>query len=308
MSVKFRDYYEILGAKRDSSAEEIKQAYRRLAKQYHPDLHPEKDRAAMAEKFKEINEAYEVLSDSEKRAKYDRLGADWQRQEPAPGPPPAEGFSEFFHSVFGEARPLDDSEAEPPERDIEAEIAVSLEDAIKGGERRLALELPVPCPRCGGLGRIGRSLCPVCGGIGEMRQKSNITVTLPKGLREGGRIRLKGQGVSSVAGAPGDLYLRIRLLPHPAFKVVGADLETKVRVAPWDAALGGEAEVATPEAMIKIRIPAGSRCGRRLRIAGKGLPKENSGRGDLFAIIEIDLPDSLSAERLELFRKLKQSR
>lgn len=324
MSVKFKDYYATLGVKRDTSPGEVKQAYRRFARQYHPDLHPASKQMEMSKKFKEINEAYEVLSDPQKRAKYDQFGADWERGEDLTPPPERPGsraaghgaedfrgvggFSDFFETLFGRAEGRAAAHTARGLRDIEAELPISLEDAICGGERRMSFEMPFSCPRCGGLGRVGKNICPACAGLGETTQNRDVTVRLPKDLRDGSRIRLKGQGSASASGLPGDLYLRVRLLPHPAFKMVGDDLETKIRIMPWDAVLGGNARVPTPEGALSIRIPPGSHSGKRLRVPGRGLPKNDSERGDLYAVIEIDIPDKISPEQEKSFQKLRESK
>lgn len=326
MAIEFKDYYKILGVKKDASADEIKQAYRRLARQHHPDLHPEARKKEASEKFKEVNEAYEVLSDPAKRTKYDELGPDWERQ--APPPPPGGGrrpayrqggaqdfggFSDFFESIFGggaggfgfeELRPRN----EPGRRqDIEAELPLSLEDAFQGGEKRLTLPVPSLCPVCGGTGRQGRGFCPNCGGVGEVQREKTITVHLPQQVRDGARLRLRGQGAPSRDSEAGDLFLRVRLLPHPDFKVSGADLETTITVMPWDAALGAEISVPTLDGPIRIKLPPQTHAGRRLRLPGKGLRGEDGSLGALFAVVRIDIPDRFDARVERLLRELKEN-
>ncbi|HEX4048585.1 MAG TPA: DnaJ C-terminal domain-containing protein [Elusimicrobiota bacterium] len=324
MANDYKDYYATLGVAKNATAEELKKAYRRLAREHHPDLHPEAHKARAGERFKELNEAYEVLSDPAKRAKYDQLGPGWDQQRPA-GPPPRRpegpdfgggargfsGFSDFFEGLYGEdaGRGFASGAPRGPRRgqDVEAELAVSLEDAVRGGEKRLTLNVPAICPSCGGSGRKGRGFCPHCGGVGETQAEKTITARLPQAVRDGMKLRLRGQGGASSGGEPGDLYLRIRLLPHPAFKVSGSDLETTVAVMPWVAALGGEAPVATLDGPIRIKIPAGTRAGRAFRVAGKGLGKDGGGRGDLNAAVRIDLPEKLGPKLEKLFAEMKEA-
>ncbi len=320
MAMEFKDYYAALGVSKTASAEEVKKAYRRLAREHHPDLHPEKDKVKAAEKFKAVNEAYEVLSDPEKRAKYDQLGPDWNAG-PEQAPPRRqsraapdfdaeaggfEGFSDFFEGLYGNAGR---ASARGPRRgqDVEAEMPLSLEDAVRGGEKTLTLMVPALCPSCGGSGRRGRGFCADCGGVGELSREKTITARLPQAVRDGMKLRLRGQGASSPGGEPGDLFLRIRLLAHPSFKVAGSDLETIATVMPWTAALGGEAAVPSLEGPVRIKIPPGTRSGRVFRVAGKGLGKDGGGRGDLLAAVRIDLPEKMDARMEKLYRELGEA-
>jgi curved DNA-binding protein len=313
------DYYALLGISKTASQDEVKAAYRRMARKHHPDLHPEKEKARAAETFKAVNQAYEVLSDPEKRARYDRFGS---AEEPRPGParenpsrrarrPSPEtggdgafgGFGDFFENLYGAQ---DRASAGRGVRDVEAEMEISLEDAVRGGEKTLTVKLPVACPVCGGAGRRGRIPCPNCGGTGEVLREKTITARLPQAVRDGMKLRLRGQGASA-GGVAGDLFLRLRLLPHPSFKVAGSDLETTVTVMPWTAALGGEARVAALEGVVRIKVPAGTRAGRTFRVAGKGLGKDGGGRGDLLAAVVIDLPEKIDARAEKLYRELGEA-
>lgn len=330
MSIDYRDYYAVLGVKKDAPAEEIKYAYRRLAKKHHPDLHPEQDKAKATNTFKVINEAYEVLSDPQKKSKYDQIGPDWRPREES-GPPTSggkaphefrrgegensfDGFSSFFESLFGGEGGPEFARGQPARQgarkgpDVEAELPLSLEDSVLGGDKNLSLKAAIACPFCRRTGRQGNRFCPNCAGVGETRQDRTITVHLPKGTRDGMKLRLRGQGGSSTSGEePGDLFLRIRLLPHLHHKVVGSDLETSVIVMPWEASLGGEVSVPALEGPIRIRIPAGTHSGQRLRIAGKGLAKEDGPRGDLYALVQIDIPDKTSDEIKRLYQELRKA-
>lgn len=330
MGIDYKDYYAILGVKKGASGEMIKQAYRRLAKRHHPDLHPDKDKAQAEKKFKEINEAYEVLSDPEKKAKYEQIGPDWEekhepRSPPSGGPAryefrPGErgdsfaGFSDFFETVFGNAGGQGFGKGEAFEggsrkgQDVEAELPLSLESSLQGGDKRISIVAPILCTVCRGSGRQGSRFCPPCAGVGETKQERSITAHLPQHSRDGMRLRLRGQGGRGSRGAePGDLFLRIRLLPHAAYKVSGSDLETTVTVMPWEASLGGEITTPTLEGPIRIRIPAGTHSGRRLRLAGKGLGKEGGSRGDLYTVVRIDIPDRTNDRMARLYQELREA-
>lgn len=308
MTVKFQDYYEILGVKRDASAKEIKSAYHKLARQWHPDLHTGKDKEAAEEKIKQINEAYEVLSDSEKRSKYDRLGANWQNGQEFQPPPNADGyefytnvggagdFSDFFEMLFGGfgrggAGSFSGAGADPfahaarrgrrgplKGEDINAEIALTLEHVHQGVEKQVQLEVS-----------------------GQIK---TLTVKIPKGTTDGTRIRLKGQGSPGIGGGQrGDLYLTVRLATHPLFQVQGLDLEVEVTVRPEQAVLGGHVSVPTLDGLVEMKVPPRIRAGQRLRLRGKGLMSK-SGQGDLYTRVRIDIPENLSSEEEELYRKI----
>ncbi|HBL18181.1 MAG TPA: molecular chaperone DnaJ [Elusimicrobia bacterium] len=331
MGIEYKDYYAALGLKKGASADEIKQAYRSLAKRHHPDLHLDKDKARATGRFQEINEAYEVLSDPAKRAKYDQLGPGWDAPHQSAGAPSGAGearrrsrpggrgesfggFSDFFENLFGGAgaqgfgREAGFAGGPRKGQDIEAELPISLEDSLAGGDKKLTMRVPALCPVCRGSGRQGPGFCPVCAGVGESAQERSITAHLPKPVRDGMRLRLREQGgPSSGSGPAGDLFLRIRLLPHPGYKVSGSDLDTTVNVMPWEAALGGEIPVPTLDGTIRIRIPAGTHAGRRLRIAGKGLGRDGGSRGDLYAVVRIDIPDRMDERMERLYRELREA-
>ncbi|MFC1523032.1 DnaJ C-terminal domain-containing protein [Elusimicrobiota bacterium] len=326
--MKYKDYYAILGTKKGACADEIKKAY--LAKQHHPDLHLGKDQTQAVEKFKEINEAYEVLSDPKKKDKYDHIGQDWgsgRGAAPSPGAGGARyeswtaeqgdsfaGFSDFFETLFGNVggQGFKGSEAfrgSPGKgQDVEAELPLSLEDSLRGGDKRISILAPVLCSVCRGSGRQGNRFCPACAGVGETKQERSITVHLPKHILDGMRLRLRGQGSPSSRGAqPGDLFLKIRLLAHSAYRVLGSDLETTVTAMPWEAFLGGEIIVPTLEGPLRIRIPAGTHTGRRLRIAGKGLNKDGGSRGDLYAVVQIDIPDKTNDRMQRAYQEMREA-
>lgn len=310
MSVKFQDYYEILGVGRDASENEIKKAYRKLARKYHPDVN--KDKGA-EEKFKQINEAHEVLKDPEKRKLYDQLGPDWQAGQdfkPPPGwenvhfefgsGPQAEafhfggGFSDFFEALFGgsmggggAARARQASWVMRGQ-DHEAQIEISLEDAYGGATRTITLK--------------GHEVDPQ----GQVHPTvQNIQVKIPPGVTDGTRIRLAGKGGEGMGGGPrGDLYLKVHMEPHPRFTIDGHNLQVEVPVAPWEAALGATVQVVTMDGTVNLKIPPGAQSGQKLRLRGKGFPKKGGERGDLIARLKIVVPKDLTAKEKELFAEM----
>ncbi len=332
MAVKFRDYYEVLGVPRTASAEEIKKAYRKLARKYHPDLHTSAGKAEAEGKFKEINEANEVLGDPKKRAKYDQLGPQWQEGMdftpppgggPRPGAGPREGafdfedfggvggFSDFFESLFGGraggGRGFGRGAVRPRRgSDVESEMELTLEEVIQGAKRRVRLQGQALCPVCNGRGILGQQTCPRCGGTGRVLQERELTVNIPLGAREGDRVRLAGQGEpGEEGGPPGDLFIRVRLLPHPRFNIVNEnDLETEVEVMPWEAVLGTEVRIQTLGGEGVLKIPPGSRGGQRFRLRGKGLPIRGKGRGDLYVRLKINVPPQVTPEERHLYEEL----
>jgi len=289
MPLSYTDYYDVLGVPRDADQDAIRRAYRKLAREYHPDLNSDSD---AEERFKALGEAYEVLSDAEKRERYDRLGARWREAEREA---PEESFEDFFaHEGFGDGSRVEfsqdlfealfgarrDRTAGPLRgRDREALLELSLEDALTGGRRRLTLD--------------GRE----------------VSVNFPAGVRDGQLIRLTGQGGEGRdGGPPGDLFLRVALKPHPHFRRRGDhDLDVELAITPSEAALGTTVAVKTPTGTARIRVPAGSSSGRRLRLRGQGLPKRGGGSGDLHAIVKIVVPKALSDRERELYEQLAES-
>lgn len=308
--MEYKDYYATLGVKKDASEEDIQKAYRKLARKFHPDVNKAPEAEA---KFKEIGEAYEVLKDPEKRQRYDQYGSAWKRAQQTGGgtPPGWEGvhfdfgqgggfggggsgdFSSFFDMLFGGGRPGARGRAGGAGfqgfggqgfgggADTEATIRLSLEDAVRGGQREITLSDP------------------------NTGQRKTLSVRIPPGVRAGQRIRLAGQGQPGMdGGQAGDLYLRIEIEPDPRFRVEGSDLHTTVPVTPWEAALGGEAEVQTLDGPVRVKIPPGSSTGRKIRLRGKGLPQAGGERGDLIAEIRVMVPEKLSERERELFEQL----
>jgi curved DNA-binding protein len=323
MPVEFKDYYKILGVGRTASHDDIRKAFRKLARQYHPDVAKDKRRAE--EKFKEINEAYEVLGDADKRKKYDELGADWKdgglRSQPGAGQsfrthswrggPGAEnfefdgtGFSDFFEQVFGRRHAPAEPESEKGQ-DVEGIIMVTLEEAMRGAVRPISLRRNTLCAACGGAGLKGRLACPACGGAGQVSTTSNYKVKIPAGVRDGQRLRVSGQGEPGLGGGPpGDLYLRVRMASHPDFRVEGGDLYYELDLAPWEAALGASVSVPTLSGPVSIKIPPGTQNGQRLRVRGRGLPGRDSKPGDLYVVARIQMPPDISDREKSLWEQL----
>ena len=336
--MEYKDYYATLGVGRTASEKEIKSAYRRLARKYHPDVN--KDPKA-TDRFKLINEAYEVLSDPKKRVKYDQLGSDWERiereqefarqyQPQDQGPAAFGDFSDFFNTYFaGEGgfsgfsgfEGVRGRTATAPRRgeDIEHPLDVTLEEAARGGERTIPAEVPETCPTCGGSGYVverrrvkGQTLmegvtCPTCGGQGVRPTRRQLRVTIPAGVIESSLIRVKGEGQRG--GEPGDLYLRVHLLPHPQFAAKGRDLYTTVPALDDQAVLGDEVVVPALTGQLQLRVPAGSQTGKVFRLKGKGLPGLKGGvPGDLYATLEIRLPDTITPEIRALYERLREAR
>ncbi|MCE9589675.1 MAG: DnaJ domain-containing protein [Planctomycetes bacterium] len=306
MAVKYQDYYETLGVPRSASQDEIQRAYRKLARQFHPDVNKTKEAES---KFKLIGEAYEVLKDPEKRKKYDELGADWKAGQEFRPPPGWEGrrqsgpqggfnfssdggdFTDFFESFFGRGgaggQGFGRRTGNRDGQDVEADITISLEEAIHGSTRQLTLQSP------------------------DDGSTRTLSVKIPQGVVESSTIRLNGQGGPGMGeGEPGDLLLRVHLAKHPQYEVDGHDLITTLDVTPWDAALGAKVAVPTPYGEVTMTVPPGTSSGQKLRLKFKGLPhRGGSDAGDLFVRLRIVVPKELSSRERELFEQLqKESR
>jgi curved DNA-binding protein len=338
VAVKFRDYYEVLGVPRGASEDDIRKAFRKLARQYHPDV--AKDKKVAEEKFKEINEAYEVLSDSDKRKKYDQLGANW-KQGAEFRPPPGwqnrrgdpftgggrggdsgdaeyhfggTGFSDFFESLFGSRGGgqrggfrgfTEDEQFAERGRDVEGDIMVTLEEAMRGSVRSIQVQRAVECDRCGGTGSRGQHVCNVCGGAGHVTRTETYQVRIPAGVSEGQKLRVAGRGGAGLGGgASGDLFLRVRLAKHPDFEVEQQNLIHEIELAPWEAVLGTQVSVPTLETPVNIKIPAGTQTGQRLRVRGRGLPQRGGTRGDLLVAVRIEVPASVNEKERALWEQL----
>ena len=306
--MEFKDYYDIIGVARDATQDEIKRAYRKLARKYHPDVSKEKD---ADERFKELGEAYEVLKDPEKRAAYDQLGANWQQGQDFQPPPDWDAgfeytggfsgadsarFSDFFESIFGRAG----GQAQPGHQgargnyqargeDHHARILIDMEDAFKGAERAITLH------------------APVMDAEGRVHTKDRtLNVRIPAGIKPGQQIRLAGQGSPGFGGGPaGDLYLEVEFKPHPRYRVEDSDLYLELPLAPWEAALGAKVRVPTPAGEVELNVPGGTAAGNKMRLKGRGLP--GSPPGDLFAVVKIVLPPAKTDADKALYREMEQS-
>ena len=336
MAVKFRDYYEVLGVPRTASDDDIRKSFRKLARQYHPDV--AKNKAQSEEKFKEINEAYEVLGDPDKRKKYDELGANWKHGSEFRPPPGWEtftggpfagttgrggsysfefggtGFSDFFEQLFGSmgrgrggfGRRDGFGEEESAERghDLQADLMVTLEEALRGSVRSVTLRYTAECENCHGTGQLRQRTCPACDGAGQVTQTGTHQVKIPAGVTEGQQLRVSGKGQAGFGGGrPGDLYLRVRLAKHPDFRVEGRDLYVEADLAPWEAVLGTKVSVPTLEGRVDIKIPAGTQNGQQLRVRSRGLGKEGA-RGDLYVVVRVQVPDKISEGERKAWEQL----
>lgn len=326
-----KDYYSILGVGRSAAEKDIKQAYRRLARKYHPDVNPG-DKSSEA-KFKEINEAYEVLSDAEKRKKYDRFGDQWQHAEQFAkagqgtqwdfrkgGTYTTADFDDLgdlggiFDSVFRGFQAGSDKARRPSKpKAVDHTIEVTLEEAYHGTTRTLQVWDEEPCSICGGSGKIRDGLrnkpCTACGGYGRGMKSRRIEVKVPPGVKNGSRIRVAGHGSKGQSGAKGDLYLVTKVLPHKLFERKGDDLHVEVSVPLVSAVLGGEVAVPTLKRKISLKIPPETQNGKIFRLAGQGMPHLwDSSWGDLFAKVKIVLPTKLTQRERELFEQLRISR
>jgi curved DNA-binding protein len=311
MPVEFKDYYDVLGVPRSASDEEIKKAFRKLAHRYHPDV--AKDKSTAEGRFKEINEANEVLRDPEKRRKYDELGANWNHPERQANHPQGgfdagpegstefhfdgTGFSDFFEQFFGSrgrpfggfGRTRGDGPGGAPfaqdGQDIEGDILVTLDEVLHGSTRTIQLQRTDR--------RTGQS------------SVQTLQVSIPPGIREAQLIRLAGKGQEGFGGGePGNLYLRVKLAQHPDFRVRGADLYGDLELSPWEAVLGATVAIPTLDGTVSLRIPAGTVADQQFRLRGKGLPSGDGTRGALYAVVSIQVPTHLTPEQRLLWEQL----
>lgn len=321
MAVKYKDYYEVLGVQRGASQDDVQKAYRKLARKYHPDVNKAAD---AEEKFKELNEAYEVLKDPDKRKLYDELGPNWQSGQDFRPPPGWEyqqyrgggqqaefnwggagGFSDFFETLFGgrgggfqqgfrggggtgfgQQQVWRQAGA-----DQETTIRITLDEAFRGGTKPIVLQSQL-------INQHGQL---------EVQEK-RYDVKIPAGIRSGQKIRLSGQGGEGTGGGPrGDLYMKVEIEPHPVYTLKGRDLYMEVPVAPWEAVLGAEVLIETLSGNVTLKIPAGTQSGQKMRLRGKGMPGPRSGPGDLYATITVKVPTKPSPREQELFDELKKA-
>ena len=332
----YKDYYKILGVDKKSEEKAIKDAYRKLARKFHPDLNPGNKRAE--EKFKEINEAYEVLSDAGKRSKYDQLGSDWNNWQQYAGQQPggrpqysagnqgdyggfsfdedmfggedAGGFSDFFRTFFGgnfgnAAGRQQQGRTRSGDANVEANIELDLREALLGGEKTFQLTANDDCESCGGQGRLSRNaVCPSCGGAGRTAKAKRLTVKIPAGVKDGSKIRIAGQGNPSGRGTKGDLFLVVRIKPHSFFEIKGENLHCEMPVALHELALGASIDIPVFKGKVTIKIPAGTQNGSVFRLKGQGLSGNAGARGDLLVKVKAVIPRTLTSKTRALFEEL----
>ncbi|WP_299584861.1 DnaJ C-terminal domain-containing protein [uncultured Microbulbifer sp.] len=306
--MEYKDYYKILSLERNADQAEIKRAYRKLARKYHPDVSSEKD---AEERFKEVNEAYEVLKDPEKRAAYDQLGGGFQSGQDFQPPPnwdqgfefhgggyteaDSEAFSDFFESLFGRGG-FSQNYGGRQRRQYSAQgentyarIAIDLEDSYRGGARQITLKHSV-------LGPDGR----------PQMQERTLNVKIPKGITEGQQIRLAGQGEPGIGGGkPGDLYLEISFNPHSLYRTEAKTVYLELPLAPWEIALGAKVQVPTPDGPVKLTIPANSDNGKRLRLKGRGIPAKQP--GDMYVVLQTVTPPANTDAQRDAYRQLSEA-
>ncbi len=301
-ALDYKDYYATLGVDRKASQDDIQKAYRKLARKYHPDVNTS---TGAEDKFKEVTEAYEVLKDADKRRTYDQFGHNWKQRG---GPPPGwqnvgfdfggggSGFSDFFESLFGGAGRASAGPGQGPfggfggfgggfggpNLDQEVTLALTLEEAAKGGQRQVTIR-------------------------DQSGQAQSFSVNLPAGVKEGQKLRLQGKGLEGPNGQKGDLFLKIDFRPHAKFKLDGRNLQADLPISPWVAALGGEASVRTLDGTIRVKVPAGSSSGRKIRLRSKGYPNPKGQDGDLIVELKIMVPESLTDEERRLFEELAET-
>lgn len=332
MATTPRDYYQVLGLPRTASPDDIKKAYRRLARQYHPDLHAGAKKAEMEKKFKELNEAQEVLTDPEKRKKYDQYGADWEQAQafekarqqpggqgfggpwgsdggysrPGSGGAGSEQFSDFFENIFGNRSR---GGAGMPGEDIETDVQLGLREVLTGVTRRVNLREPRTCSTCQGSGTMRSRSCIACQGAGMTTESKTIEVRIPAGVQDGTRVRVAGKGQPGAHGGKrGDLYLHVVIPSDPIFRRQGSDLHVSLPVYPWEAMLGAEVTAPTLAEPVKVKVPPGSKADGKLRLKGKGLPSATGGHGDLFLTLQIVIPASVSEDERILYERLSTQR
>ena len=306
MATKYQDYYKMFGLERNATAKDIKKAYRKLARKYHPDINKEK---TAEENFKKVTEAYEVLKDPEKRAAYDQLGQNYKDGQDFTPPPgwdagfefsgggfegaaDSAAFSDFFESLFGHGGfTRDRGQAggfHVRGQDHHAKILIDLEDAIQGATRTITLQVPEVNPQ------------------GHVQTRSRIlNVNIPKGVKQGQQIRLAGQGAPGMGqGGTGDLYLEVEFKPHDIYHVEGHDIYLDLPVTPWEAALGSTIKVPTPGGIVEMKIPAGSGSGKKMRLKGRGIPAKTP--GDFYVVLKISLPEAESDKAKALYQQMKK--
>jgi DnaJ-class molecular chaperone len=330
-----KDYYSILGVQRDADSKEIHRAYRRKARELHPDRN--KGNTKAEDEFKKLGEAYRVLSDPKKRQQYDMFGSvggdyvpphgygsgmdgfdfgDAGSFNPFGGDHAHSGFEDFFESIFNRfgsghrgRRPDFKSENRRSTRgsDLEMELPLSIRDLYDERPRMITISVLHPCETCSGTGRASSGICSTCMGSGHVARKKKFKIKIPRGIEDGGAIRLSEQGNPSPhnSNRRGDLLIRVRIKPDNRFRIKGTDIETEVHIPDFQAALGGKIEVPAPTGKISLKLPAGSSSGKRLKVQGKGLPRRGGGNGDLLVTVFVSVPKKINERQRKLYEQLK---
>lgn len=325
-----KDYYKILGITKKADEKEIKSAYRKLARKYHPDVNP--DNLEAEKKFKEITEAYDVLRDAEKRKMYDQFGENWEQASRAGadysqysqgGGDPfsgyrtsghAGGFEDIFEQLFkGQSARVSAPRPQIPPQDVEQSIVITLEELDKGTKRKLTYQVHDVCSQCHGAGHVatskmGFAQCPQCRGSGTVVNTRKVEVSIPAGMPEGKKLRIPGGGAKGSNGKAGDLYLLVQSSPHSLFKRVGEDLAIELPVDYLTAILGGELSVPTLTRKGSMKVPAGTQSGSKFRLKGKGISKSKSEKGDLIVTLVVSVPKKISTQEEKLLQELKNLR
>ena len=331
MPTQEKDFYEVLGVSRSATAEEIKRAYRKQAKKWHPDRN--KGSKEAEQRFKEIHQAYKVLSTAESRSKYDKYGDEWEKagtyEAAGAGPgssfrwgdfpggsrrvytytkgssgfDTADPFADVIGDLFGHMKGTGSRPARGA--DVAGELHLTLREALHGCKKSLQVRLPEACGACHGAGHVGPQLCNSCQGSGEFLRSRKLEVTVPPGVVEGSKIRLRGQGTKSPSGGQaGNLMISVRLEPHPVFRLAGSDVELDLPIAPWELALGAEVEVPTLTGTAELEVPAGSPNGRVLRLRGLGWPRKDGTKGDLLVRATAVVPAPANEKQKQAYRNL----
>jgi DnaJ-class molecular chaperone len=329
MATSQRDYYDVLGVPRGASAEDIKKAFRRRAREYHPDLHTGAKKSEMEKKFKELNEAHEILSDPDKRKKYDQYGHNWEQAEAyekarqqagagaqagwagqgTAGGVNSGDFGDIFETFFGGRNRGGATGFALDGEDLETDVELTVRDVLTGVSKRVELTERVTCKACNGQAIVRGRPCVVCGGSGTQLERRKIEVRIPAGVEDGTRVRIAGKGQPGLnGGKPGDLYLRVHIESDGVFRKKGSDIHVTLPVWPWEAALGAEVMAPTLTEPVKVKIPAGSKADSKLRLKGKGLPTAGGQHGDLFLKLKIVMPTGVSEEERALYQQLQHFR
>lgn len=319
--MEYKDYYKILGVDKNSDKKTIEGAYRKLARKFHPDLNPGNKRAE--EKFKEINEAHEVLSDDNKRAKFDQLGSNWSNWQTYAssnskgGFSSAKfddsifgefgGFSDFFKTFFGQEYRTTTEDLDLKDSSLEYQIELDLKDAFLGGEKTFGLQIQEECDKCGGRGVVGRnSLCNICNGSGVTIKTKKLTVKIPSYIKDGSKIRIIGQGRKLRSGRYGDLFLVVKIKPNDFFELKGLNLHCEIPVTMYELILGGNIEIPTFKGKVTIKIPQWTQNGSIFRLKGMGFYDSTGQKGDLMVKVKVVLPASLTSKERNLIEELRK--